>query len=92
MTVLRLKVRRSHHFKNYNEKRYHSVQTYVTIPQKSDLSYKDEVLVMDVETAKDIASQLLPFAKWFDKEIDKAAIEFLKVLGKWNEEWEKEEV
>ena len=90
MAILRLKVRRSNHFKNYKERRYHSVQSYVTIPQKSDLSYKDEVIVMDVRTAKDIASQLKPFAKWYDEEIDKAAIEFLKVLGEWEEEMRNE--
>jgi len=90
MKILRLKVRRSNHFKNYKNKRYHSVQHYVTIPEKSDLIYRDEVLVMDIETAKEIASHIIPFAKWLDKEIDRAAIEFLKVLGKWQEEWEKD--
>ena len=83
MAVEKLKVRSSYHSKRYKDKTYVSVQCYVTIPSNSNLRYKDEVIVMDVETAKDIANRLAPFAKWFDEEIDGRVIEFLKILGKW---------
>ena len=83
--ILKLKVRRSMHVKRHRGKEYYSHSAYVTIPKASKLYYADEVVIMDVSVAKELARYINHF--YLDEDIDAAAIEFLRAIGvKMNEE------
>ena len=77
--ILKLKVRKSMHVKKFKGREYYSHTAYVTIPKRSELHYQNEVLVMDISVARELATYINRF--YLDNDIDTAAIEFLRVLG-----------